>query len=144
MSRPVRRAHAEAGFILPGVVMFVLVLTIIGLSLFSLSSYEAQFLHQTLRKTEAFYEASSAIDRARFVLMSTRNLSSVSAMSGTGSIEYAVAVQGNDSTGTVDWNSEDSVLVRVRTNKNNEKRDRKTNHGNRKAVITKKQRVVKG
>jgi len=121
MSEPVRRAR-EGGFILPGVVMFVLVLTIIGLSLFSLSSYEAQFMHQTLRKTEAFYEASSAIDRARFVLMSTKNLGDVSALSGTGNIEYAVAIQGNDSTGAVDWNSDDSVLVRVRVNKANEKR----------------------
>src|SRR5262245_17287191 len=102
MKEPLRRAREEAGFILPGVVMFVLVLTIIGLSLFSLSSYEAQFMHQTLRKTEAFYEAASAIDRARFVLMSTRNLGDVSALSGTGNIEYAVATQGDDSTQAVD------------------------------------------
>ena len=36
--------HGESGFVLIGVVIFVLALTIIGISLFSLSSYEAQFL----------------------------------------------------------------------------------------------------
>jgi hypothetical protein len=78
---------SERGFVLPGVVMFVIVLTILGLSLFTLSSYEAQFMNSTLDETQAFYLANGAMDRARYLLASTHLLQSVSTNLGVG-VDY--------------------------------------------------------
>jgi len=103
-------ARGHSGFILPGVVMFILVLTIIGLSLFALSSYEAQFFYTSLHDTQLFYDASGAIDRARFVLGATKKLESVGANLGPG-IEYAVARQGADSIGG--WDDNSPIMIRV-------------------------------
>jgi Tfp pilus assembly protein PilX len=63
MREPVRRDRQEDGFILPGVVMFVLVLTIIGI--FALLALELRSpVHAPdAPQDEAFYEASGAIDR---------------------------------------------------------------------------------
>src|SRR5262245_6741389 len=98
---------SERGFVLPGVVMFVIVLTILGLSLFALSSYEAQFMNATLDETQAFYLANGAIDRAKFLLTSTYQLQIVSANRGAG-VDSAIAIQdpyGNHGTPIVsgDW-----------------------------------------
>jgi len=114
----------ERGFVLPGVVMFVIVLTILGLSLFALSSYEAQFMNRTLDETQAFYLANGAIDRARYLLISTRRLESVAANLGTG-VDSAIAIQ--DPYGTrkltgVWTNSTDPILVRVTADKNGYRR----------------------
>jgi len=57
-----------AGFVLVGVVMMVLALTILGLSLFSLSSYEAQFMNRSLDGEQALQYAMGGLDRARFAL----------------------------------------------------------------------------
>jgi Tfp pilus assembly protein PilX len=57
------------GFILVGVTMFVIVLTILGLSLFSLSGFEAQFLNDSMERQQAFYSASGGIERAKWVLL---------------------------------------------------------------------------
>ena len=51
-----------------GVVMFVLALTILGISLFGLSSYEAQFFGTSSDGSQAFYSAVGGIERAKFVL----------------------------------------------------------------------------
>jgi hypothetical protein len=59
---------ASAGFVLVGVVIMVLALTILGLSLFSLSSYEAQFMNRSLDEQQALQSAIGGIDRARFAL----------------------------------------------------------------------------
>jgi len=120
-----QQANGERGFVLPGVVMFVIVLTILGLSLFALSSYEAQFMNATLDQTQAFYSANGAIDRARYLLMATHELSSVSGNKGPG-VDYAVAIQdpyGNpDSSG--DWrNSNNPILLRVVAEKYGHKRE---------------------
>lgn len=123
MMPPIAHQRREGGFILPGVVMFVLALTIIGFSLFSLSSYEAQFMYASMDDTEAFYDASSAIDRGRFLAAATGSLASVkTGLTGTGNIVYAVAKQGDDSTGTVKWGGDDPVLIRVEVNRNGKKR----------------------
>ena len=108
--------RAQAGFILPGVIMFIFVLTLIGLSLFALSSYEAQFMYASIDNSQAFYDASGAIDRARFLLGATKNLSSVGGMAGSGNVTYAVAKQGPfpsvDSLGP--WTDKpDPILIRV-------------------------------
>src|SRR5262249_38055573 len=86
------RRDGERGFVLPGVVMFVIVLTILGLSLFALSSYEAQFMNATLDQTQAFYFANGAIDRARYLLTSTYRLQDVASNLGAG-VDSAIAIQ---------------------------------------------------
>lgn len=66
-----RRALArdERGFAIVGVVMLVLALTILGLSLFSLSSYESQFINRSLDGQRAFDAASRGIERAKFQIL---------------------------------------------------------------------------
>src|SRR5262249_2977160 len=73
-----REDPLERGFVLVGVVMFVLALTILGLSLFSLSSYEAQFLTRSFDSDQAFYAAQSGIEHAKFVIAKQRKLVDVS------------------------------------------------------------------
>lgn len=62
------RPGDERGFVLVGAVMVVLALTIIGLSLFSLSSFESQFLRRSVDQESAFYAATGAMERVRFNL----------------------------------------------------------------------------
>ena len=108
----------EAGFVLIGVVIFVLALTIIGISLFSLSSYEAQFLQRSIDGEQAFQSAVGGLDRARFVLtLPAAQLADVQNSLPPGVVR-TVAIQRKgaveDSTGPVDWAiSADSVLIRV-------------------------------
>ncbi len=47
----------ERGFVLVAVVMFVLALTILGFSLYGLSSYEGQFLSRSLATQQSLYRA---------------------------------------------------------------------------------------
>jgi len=75
--RPIR--SEASGFVLVGVVMFVLALVILGLSLFSLSSYEGQFVERTKESDAAFYAASSGIEHAKFALARSESLGLVSA-----------------------------------------------------------------
>src|SRR6266487_1893846 len=66
----------ERGFVLVGVVMLVLALTILGLSLFSLSSFESQFLTRSRDQEAAFYAATGQIERVKFELARTGRLES--------------------------------------------------------------------
>jgi hypothetical protein len=98
--------------------MFVIVLTIIGLSLFALSSYESQFLNASLDQARAFYEANGAVDRARYLLAATQRLETVSANLGT-DVDTASATQGGRDSGPVDWSlTADPVVIRVLVNRN--------------------------
>jgi hypothetical protein len=63
--------------VLIGVIMFVLALTILGLSLFGLSSFEAQFLARSHERQQAFYDALGGLDRARWVLAMRDSLQAV-------------------------------------------------------------------
>ena len=56
-----RRAES-GGFVLIGVIMFVLALTIVGMSLFAVSGYEASFLGQSRDENSALYGAQGGID----------------------------------------------------------------------------------
>ncbi len=125
MRRRSFRIDGQPGFILPGVVMFIFVLTIIGLSLFALSSYEAQFMYRSLDEAQAFYDASSGIDHARFLLGATKVLSSVTGgmLGGADSVVYASAQQGNDSTGSVQWGTNVPVILRVEASYNGKHRE---------------------
>jgi hypothetical protein len=113
-----KHPRIDSGFALIGVVMFVLVLTILGLSLFSLSSFEAQFFTQSTSQAEAFAAASDGMERARFVLAATESLGAVKGWVTGGLIVNAVAKQGNvgfaspESLARVQWNGDD-ITIRV-------------------------------
>lgn len=113
-----QRPDAQAGFALIGVVMFVLVLTILGLSLFTLSGFESQFMQSSMDRAEAMFTAASGLDRALFVLARTESLGAVTKNPPIAdSIVYALARQdgkpsGPDSTADIDWSGGD-ILVRV-------------------------------
>ena len=76
-SLPTAVGGTDRGFVLVGVAMFVLVLTILGLSLFTLSGFEAQFFARANERAEAFNTAASGIERARFALLATDSLQPV-------------------------------------------------------------------
>ena len=116
----------EAGFVLIGVVIFVIALTIIGMSLYSLSSYEAQFLQRSLDGEQAFQSAVGGIERAKFALTSPLPLPSyvldnVRRSLPLENVTAAVAIQNGDSTGTVDWHGTD-VTIRVTAEVNGARR----------------------
>lgn len=101
-----RPPSREGGFVLVGVVVFVLALTILGLSLFSLSSFEAQFLGRSTRSAQALSDAISGIEWARAVLTSERKLEAVAngqPAAGTRPprVTWVQAVQDGDSVGAV-------------------------------------------
>ncbi len=81
----------ESGFVLVGVVMFVLALTILGLSLFALSSYEGQFVDRSASSSQALDAAMSGIEHAKFVLARTQRLENVGAILYPSGVVYASA-----------------------------------------------------
>jgi hypothetical protein len=99
------RAGNAGGFVLVGVVMFVLALTILGLSLFSLSGYEAEFLAQSHDSGQALETALSGVQHARFVLARRRNLEDVGTYLFPEGVVYSRARRtdgSQDSTGSLD------------------------------------------
>jgi len=115
---PSDRGNEESGFVLVGVVMFVLALTILGLSLFSLSGYEAQFLSASYRRTQLFYDAMSAMDRTKYVLATSGQLEAAGAnlpLPLLPSIVMAEAEQNGQTTGPVIWTDPTKpIQIRVR------------------------------
>lgn len=117
----VRRGRAGAqGFVLVGVVMMVLALTIIGVSLYSLSGYDSQFFGRSRFERQALYAASGGVEMVK-VLLTTPQLSyrlsnasrAVGRVIGRDTIVTAVAWQTNpdDSTGPIQWGK--PVHIRV-------------------------------
>jgi hypothetical protein len=119
VSARVRRADpgAERGFVLIGVIMFVLALTILGLSLFGLSTFEAEFLERSIVRTQAFYDASGGLERARWVLARYGTLQSVQdPRFYSDGVVYARAWYADnaaDSAGWINWGGPRRVRVRV-------------------------------
>lgn len=113
-----RRDASDSGFVLIGVIIFVLALTIIGISLFSLSSYEAQFLQDSLDGEQAFQSAVGGIERAKFLLCSDSRLDSIGVtLPGVENVVTASAVQylayGDSVTTVVHWDSTTTIRLRV-------------------------------
>ncbi len=109
------RRFSESGFVLVGVVMMVLALTILGLSLFSLSSYEAQFMNRSLDSEQALQCAIAGLDRARFALSVSPN--HLEQVKSNLPYEYVVNVtatqtQGGvpDTTGPIEWGGSDITI----------------------------------
>jgi hypothetical protein len=88
------------------VVIFVLVITMVGLSIFSLGSYEAGFVARDHARARALLAAQSGLVRARAILEATGSKALVTNSANPGWIPGVVAMvarQGGDSTGNVDW-----------------------------------------
>jgi hypothetical protein len=106
----------ERGFVLVGVVMFVLALTIIGMSLYGLSGYEAGFLQDSVDREQALHRAAGGQEVVKSLLAAPPySLQAAKAAQGHAGIVYANAWQVEsgtlDSTGTLDWDQ--PVHVRV-------------------------------
>lgn len=117
MSVPYRPCPADRGFVLVGVVVFILALTILGLSLFSLSSFEAQFLTRSSRDTQTLYDAMGGVEWAKMVLSKERRLQAVqdgqpSESTRPSHVVYVEAWQGNNNSGALNFNSGQPVRIR--------------------------------
>ena len=113
-------APAEArGFMLVGVVMFMLALTILGMSLFALSSYEAQFYTASASREQSMQHAESGMELVKALLqMPPHRLENAQLAVGQCGITSAIAYQrrgplASDTTsqGPVQWS--DSLLLVV-------------------------------
>ena len=104
----------ERGFALMGAVMFVLVLTILALSLFSLSSFEGQFMRDSMDRSAAYNAALGGLERARFALGRMNSKLSVTDGLPRDSVIYAVAWQNGDSTSEVVWSGPNANDVTIR------------------------------
>lgn len=123
MSRAPRPGR-EDGFVLVGVVMMVLALTIIGLSLYSLSGYESQFFIRSLSARQALYRASGGIEIVKKLVITplgspaATRLSNAALAVGRENIVSALAWQENpnDSSGPLDWSRDVHIRVGVNVN----------------------------
>ena len=109
---------AESGFVLVGVVMFVLALGILGLSLFSLSSYEAGFFQRALDEERATQRAAGGVELVKkLIAMQPYSMNQAKTAEGRLGIISARAWQINggniDSTSIVDWSRHVYMLVRT-------------------------------
>ena len=114
----------ERGFILVGVVTFMLALTILGLSLFALSSYEAQFFGASATREQALQNCESGMGLVQALLEShfPRNLENARLAVGQFGITSAIAYQPRNtdeldtlSTGPVDWDKPVFIEVKARS-----------------------------
>jgi hypothetical protein len=71
-ARRLLRKRDEDGYVLMAVTVFVFVLVVGGLAMYSTSTYETKHAMYTRNAAQAFYLADSAIERARAVLMTDR------------------------------------------------------------------------
>lgn len=113
-------ASDERGFILVGVVTFMLALTILGLSLFALSSYEAQFFSASSTREQALQNCESGMGLVQTLLADRypRNLENAQLAVGQFGVTSAIAYQQRSalesdtvSSGPVDWNSPVTIVV---------------------------------
>ncbi len=107
----------ERGFLLVGVIVFVLALTILGLSLYELSSYEAVFLGQSRGGNRALYRAQGGLEMVKSVLaLPPYQLATADSIVGHEGIVRVNAWQRRtngtiDSTGYINWGDTVSVYV---------------------------------
>ena len=120
-ARPRRLPRGEHGFVLVGVIIFVLALTILALSLYGLSGFEAQFLEQNVAHDQAFYRAESGQELVKELLSQTLPDSSYYLQNahkaiGIEGVVDATAWQMNGAipitTGLVDWSG--PVFIQVK------------------------------
>lgn len=115
----------DEGFILVGVVMFMLALTILGLSLFALSSYEAQFFYENVSREQALHCSESGMEVVKALLTDPSRparLEYAQLAVGQFGVTRALAYQQrtsnpNDTTsrGLVNWDSTVVIMVTSRS-----------------------------
>ena len=117
-------APDERGFILVGVVMFMLALTILGLSLFALSSYEAQFFVAATAREQSLQNSESGMELVKALLADpgSKGLEDAHLAEGQMGVTSAMAYQwrsasNTDTTsrGPVDWDSTMVIVVSARS-----------------------------
>jgi hypothetical protein len=114
-----RKGSAQEGFVLVGVIVFTLALTILSLSLFSLSGFEAQFWNHSMEEEQAFYYAVGGLERAKMILAAKDSLALVAVPPGNPveGVVYARALQikgiNEDSTRYVKWDPESLITIRA-------------------------------
>ena len=123
-SNPLHPAPDERGFILVGVVTFMLALTILGLSLFALSSYEAQFFVASASREQSLQYSESGMELVKALLAEagSKGLEDAHLAEGQMGVTSAMAYQwrsaSNDDTtshGPVDWDSTMVIVVSARS-----------------------------
>jgi hypothetical protein len=115
-------ARDERGFLLVGVIMFMLALTILGLSLFSLSTYEARFFNDALAREQALHSSESGTAAVRaHLLVPPYRLENAQRAVGRNGVVRAVAYQWRSSnpsdtvsSGLVNWDSTVVIAVTAR------------------------------
>lgn len=122
---PLHPPADERGFILVGVVTFMLALTILGLSLFALSSYEAQFFVASAAREQSLQNSESGMELVKALLAapgSQAQLEYAHRAEGQMGVTRAMAYQQrsadpNDttSTGPVNWDSTLVIVVAARS-----------------------------
>jgi hypothetical protein len=114
-------AQDERGFILVGVVTFMLALTILGMSLFALSSYEAQFFTASAAREQSLQNSESGMEVVKALIGTAgAQLEDAHHAEGQLGITHAMAYQQRSalvtdttSTGPVDWESPYGVVIVV-------------------------------
>ena len=116
-------APDERGFILVGVVTFMLALTILGLSLFALSSYEAQFFMASVAREQSLQNSESGMELVKASLAAPNSrLEDAHRAEGQLGITRAMAYQwrsdlATDTTsqGPVNWDSTVVIVVAAKS-----------------------------
>jgi len=116
-------APDERGFILVGVVTFMLALTILGLSLFALSSYEAQFFVASATREQSLQNSESGMEVVKALLAAPgARLENAHRAEGQMGITHAFAYQKRSpldtdttSTGPINWDSTMVIVVAARS-----------------------------
>ena len=119
---------SERGFMLVGVVMFMLALTILGLSLFGLSSYEAQFFNASVQREQSLKDAEGGMELVKALLqLQPQRLENAQLAVGQHGITSAIAYQwrgpletDTTSQGAVNWDS--TIVLAITARQGNEAR----------------------
>lgn len=120
---PLDPARDERGFILVGVVTFMLALTILGLSLFALSSYEAQFFYASASREQSLQNSESGMELVKALLVaSPYRLETAGLAVGQQGVTRALAYQERSgspadttSAGPIDWTRPVLIVVSARS-----------------------------
>jgi len=116
-------APDERGFILVGVVTFMLALTILGLSLFALSSYEAQFFVASATREQSLQNSESGMELVKALISAPgARLENAHRAEGQMGITHAFAYQWRSpldtdttSAGPINWDSTLVIVVAARS-----------------------------
>jgi Tfp pilus assembly protein PilX len=116
-------ARDERGFILVGVVTFMLALTILGLSLFALSTYEAQFFYASASREQSLQNSESGMEVVKALLdAGPAQLQVAHLAEGQSGITRAIAYQQRSasaadttSSGPIDWSRDLVIVVTARS-----------------------------